>query len=581
LKYYGQSVDNFTALAVRLFDVKDEFLFRHFTGAFVFWMLLLVTGLIAKEITGSFYASAITVVALVLVPRLFGHAFGNLKDIPFAAGYMAGIYMIIKYFKEMPDPRWRTAVLLGLAIAFTVSVRAGGFILFAYLGLFMIIYLSWKPFALKQIVSTKPVFVRLLGQGAVIIITGYFAGLLFWPFALQNVWVHPFESLSVMKHYTVSIRQIFEGELIWSTDLPWYYLPKWIFISTPLFVFFGFLIYSYQFVKQVFIRFIVNRKIFFEFIVWFSALFPFLYVIAIDSNLYSGVRQMLFVLPPFVLLASVGVYKVLENNKKRFIRLAVPLVFVLLMIFPLKHQAKTFPVDYVYFNCISGGNKKAWSNFEYDYYFHGIKKPVQYFKDSLANKESFIVATNCNLSNYFNGEKMKYQYTRYLERSSHDWDYAIFGVSYIHPELLKNNTWQSNNIVKTFYHRKNPVAVILSRKDKSDFLGIQAMHNGEYKRAEHLLKKAVENDPNNVWLFVNLSKIALFQENKEKFLEYMTRGRNIYPDYEPFYLLEGQLHYNEGAYRLADSKMKELLRINPRYDNAKPLIEAIKEKMYN
>ena len=89
LKYYGQSVDNFTALFNRVFNVGSEFLTRHFTGAFFFWLLLFFTGMIAHQLSGSFWVSAISVLSILLMPRLFGQAFGNLKDIPFATGYLA------------------------------------------------------------------------------------------------------------------------------------------------------------------------------------------------------------------------------------------------------------------------------------------------------------------------------------------------------------------------------------------------------------------------------------------------------------------------------------------------------------
>jgi hypothetical protein len=36
LKYYGQSVDNLTALFNRIFNVENEYLTRHFTGALFF-----------------------------------------------------------------------------------------------------------------------------------------------------------------------------------------------------------------------------------------------------------------------------------------------------------------------------------------------------------------------------------------------------------------------------------------------------------------------------------------------------------------------------------------------------------------
>ncbi|MFW5756276.1 MAG: phospholipid carrier-dependent glycosyltransferase, partial [Tangfeifania sp.] len=283
LKYYGQSVDNFTALINRVFNVEDEFLIRHFTGALFFWLLLFFTGLLARKLTGSYTVSVLTVLSLLLMPRLFGQAFGNLKDIPFATGYVAGLLMIVQFLKEIPRPRWRTAILLGLAIAFTVSVRAGGFILFAYLALGMFMFFILKPFYLK-VVSTKPVLVRLTGQGIVIVLIGYFAGLLFWPYALQDVFSNPLESLQVMEHYKVSIRQIFEGELIWSTLLPWYYLPQWLFISTPEFVMLGFLlflVFAFRFIVQK--SKIGDNHLLIGFVT-FAFLFPLVYVIIIDSN---------------------------------------------------------------------------------------------------------------------------------------------------------------------------------------------------------------------------------------------------------------------------------------------------------
>ena len=50
LKYYGQSVDNLTALINRAFSIENEFLTRHFTGAVFFFLLLLFAGLLEKKL---------------------------------------------------------------------------------------------------------------------------------------------------------------------------------------------------------------------------------------------------------------------------------------------------------------------------------------------------------------------------------------------------------------------------------------------------------------------------------------------------------------------------------------------------
>ncbi len=325
LKYYGQSVDNLTALINRVFHVQNEFLVRHYTGAVFFFLLLLFAGLLGYEISGSYWVSTLTVISVLLTPRLFGQAFGNLKDIPFATGYLAGVYMIIRYLKELPKPRWKTVIGLGIAIAFTVSVRVGGFILFGYLGVALLFTFILKPFLLKHIVSTKLCLVEVLGQGIIILIIGYFGGLLFWPFALQDVWSNPLESLQVMEHYKVSIRQVFDGGFMWSTDLPWYYLPKWLLISTPEFLMMGFLVFIFFFFRKNMGQ---KEKKWQQGFLLFTLLFPIVYVIAINSNLYSGVRQILFVMPVLAVLSSLGIFRILQLKKSAAIK-AVSATFFL------------------------------------------------------------------------------------------------------------------------------------------------------------------------------------------------------------------------------------------------------------
>ena len=576
LKYYGQSVDNLTALINRVFQIDNEFLTRHLTGAFFFWVLLLFAGLTGKQLTGSYYVSALIVVFMLATPRLFGQAFGNLKDIPFAAGYLAAIFFIIKYVQQLPESRWMTAVWLGLAIAFTNSVRIGGLVLFGYLGVAILLMILLKPFLLKQIFSTKSNFVRLSGQMLTVVLAGYFAGLAFWPFALQNVFVNPFESLRVMEHYKVSIRQVFEGEWLWSTQLPWYYLPKWLLIATPGFLLTGFAVFSVLFIYQL----KTNRKqLFTELFLFFTLLFPVVYVMMIGANLYSGYRQMLFVIPVLAILAALGFYKLFAILKNRFWVAGISVALFIMVLMPVKHQVQTFPVDYVYFNQLSGGNQKAWSEYEYDYYFHGVKEAAE---DLIAQTggNSVIVASNSNLSNYFEKlPNLSFRYVRFLERSGEDWDYGIFGVNYIHPRLLKSGKWKSPQIIKTYYHQGNPIVVLMKRTDKSDFEGTKLTDSGNYPEATVLLEKALKADENNVWLISYLAKISLKQNDFESFNRYLQQGRMVYPEYEPFFLLEAQQLFNSGKLNEAKSVLDKVLTINPYYKVAASMLNEVNRKM--
>ena len=250
------------------------------------------------------------------------------------------------------------------------------------------------------------------------------------------------------------------------------------------------------------------------------------------------------------------------------------------MILPFIHQAKTFPVDYVYFNQISGGNKSAWTNFEYDYYFHGIKKSSDELIAEIGTNE-VTIATNCNLSNYFESyTNIQHCYTTYLERSNKDWDYGLFGVNYIPPEMLRNGNWKSSGIEKIYYHKGNPIVVLIKRTNKSDYFGIKNIDEDDLDNAKSLLAKAIESDPNNIWLYAQLLKILLNESNFDSFAAYLQKGKEIYNQYEPFYLLEAQYWFTEGDYMKSKTVLNSLFEINPRYENASSLRDAVNEIKY-
>jgi tetratricopeptide (TPR) repeat protein len=166
-----------------------------------------------------------------------------------------------------------------------------------------------------------------------------------------------------------------------------------------------------------------------------------------------------------------------------------------------------------------------------------------------------------------------------LERSNKDWDYGLFGVNYIPPKMLKSENWKSTGIEKIYYHKGNPIVVLIKRADKSDYLGIKNYKEGDSEKAKILLEEAIESDPNNIWLYAQLLKILLNESNFDSFAAYLQKGKKIYAQYEPFYLLEAQYWFLEGDYMKSKNILNSLFEINPRYDNAFSLRDAVNEKL--
>jgi len=321
LKYYGSSPDVIAEYWNRVFKVEDISKSRHIFNALYGWSALLFAGLIAYLI-GGWRAGVLTMLLLFFSPRFLGHSFNNSKDIPFAAAVAAAIYFMILFFKQFPKVKISTLIFLTLFIAFSISVRIGGVILYAYFGLFGLAYLImeyWqnrKSLQLKVHLSKKSHsnfeevsraarrgslknLLRMLLYGSIVVIISYFLGLLLWPYALQAPLKHPLEAFSEMSKFAIGIRQLFEGSMQWSDMLPWYYTPKFILMTIPIAVIVGLLCF-FALLWQ-------DKKNYFNyFIIFFCFFFPIFWIVYTGANVYGGWRHSLFAYPPMVVAAGLG-----------------------------------------------------------------------------------------------------------------------------------------------------------------------------------------------------------------------------------------------------------------------------------
>ncbi len=577
LKFYGQSPDNISALINRVFAIKAVYQSRHYLGWLFSFLLLLVTGLIAWEVSGSPLTGILALILLFISPSIMGQAYGNLKDIPFALGYAWSLLLTLRILKQMPFPRWRNVLWLGFALAFTHSVRIGGMVFFFYLALFLG---AWLLFADKnswEIYKNPRWWKQILGKALVITGIGYFGGLIFWPFGLMHPLKNPWEALTIMEHYTISIQQIFEGTREWSTNLPWYYLPKWLLISIPEIVIAGVLLFVVSVVDRI--KNHQSQSLLDCGIVAFVFLFPLIYVLAIQANLYSGWRQMFFIYPPLVVIASLGLMHVWKCFRKPA-RIAMATLCLVFISLPVIHMARTYPSEYIYFNTFVGGNKKAWSHYEYDYYWHEMKKAASWLdKEHENNPSECTVASNFILSAYFpDRENIHFTYVHFYNKMAVEWDYALLGVNYIHPWQLKNDTWKPENVVKTFYHKGNPTVVILKGQDADAREGYQAFKEQDFEKATSKLSLALAKEPSDLQIATCLAESYLAMNQFEEVQNVLQKAKTKHPWYEPFLLLDAKLEMKKKNYSEGLVLLEKLLKINTRYSIAIPYLIECYEK---
>ena len=318
LKYYGSSPDVIMQYWNSFFEVENISKTRHIFNALYGWIALLFAGLVACLI-GGWRAGVFTVLLLFLSPRFLGHSFNNPKDIPFAAGVMAATYFMVLFFKQFPKVKISTSIFLTLFIAFSISVRIGGVLLYAYFGLFGLVYLIidyWQNNSKFKIQNLRFKILRLLIYGLGITCISYFFGLLLWPYARLAPIKHPLEAFSEMSAFAIGIRQLFEGSLQWSDMLPWYYTPKFILMTIPMAVIIGLL--------SFFVFLWKDKKNYFNyFIIFFVFFFPIFWIVYTNANVYGGWRHSLFAYPPMVVATGLGfnlviewvTQKVMKNNE--------------------------------------------------------------------------------------------------------------------------------------------------------------------------------------------------------------------------------------------------------------------------
>ncbi|MEK0420674.1 MAG: hypothetical protein RLZZ161_525, partial [Bacteroidota bacterium] len=267
MENYGSSFDTFTAMLVRITGTDEIFQLRHFWNAVMGFFCIFFGALMVRYLTKSWLWACLGLILLFFTPRLLGDSLNNPKDIPFAAGYIIGLYYAMLYYgKNGGRIGQAVGIILGTGLA--ISIRIGGLVLIPTIALFAGLryiedlgFSNFIKFRWKGILPYMFSFV-LIGMLSFII------GIMVWPYGLDDPFSNPIKALDAFTKFPVTLRQLFEGTMTDSGMLPPYYLTKFLLITTPVITLIGLLLY--------FIFGLFNRKNYSHalMIVFFAAAFP-------------------------------------------------------------------------------------------------------------------------------------------------------------------------------------------------------------------------------------------------------------------------------------------------------------------
>ena len=374
-------------------------------------------------------------------------------------------------------------------------------------------------------------------------------GLIFWPYALENPIKNPIESLSQMTNFEVGLNQIFEGEIIMSKEIFWYYGLKYLLIKSPLIIAIG----SILFLFTLPLRNKLKNNYLIYFLILFAFAFPIGYTIYKDSNLYGGIRHLLWTIGPIVVLSAGGFEYFLSKNNK-YIKYGTLAVIVLLLIHPVIHTFKNHPYQYIYYNQLVGGTKGAYGNYEMDYYYHSLREGAEWLIEHEVGEDTITVTTNHSriVSYYFrNYPQVKVTYSRFYEKSKDNWDYAIWANTHITPLQLEKGYWPPKETIHTMDVDGMPVGAVVKRVSHEDYEGFEALNKRQLPEAQKHFRNFLKVYPENEEVLEGYARTMLMQRNLDSTIIYADKSLEYNPRQLGALLLKASAQNTQKEYQAA------------------------------
>ena len=233
----------------------------------------------------------------LLHPRLYAHAFFNSKDVPFLAMFMIALHLAHRAFEK---DTVRAFVVLGMGTAVLTNLRIMGVMLVpAVLGMRACDLLcAAQRSDRRRVLKTTAAFTAACAA------TLYAISPYLWGDPREFA-----EALRVLSEHPNYSRELFQGRIVHSDDLPWRYVPTWVAITTPPFT----LLLGCVGVVGVAWRVAAcpgeafrNTPLRFRLLLTVCLALPPLAVAVLGAHAFNGWRHLYFLHAPLALLAASG-----------------------------------------------------------------------------------------------------------------------------------------------------------------------------------------------------------------------------------------------------------------------------------
>lgn len=345
---------------------KEVYHYRHFCYFLLFSFACFIFFRLNVKLFGNTGIAFVTTMALILSPRIFGHAFINPKDVPFLSMYIISFYTFYNYITK---PGIWKLFILAASVGLLINFRIMG-ILMGMSALFFMFVLGLQQRKLKYFIHG---FIFTVVASSVVYVV--------WPFLWSNPVVNFTESFKAMSKFPWDGEMLFKGKIINAGKYPVTdYLFTWISITLPIgFIVSsvsGMIIFMVQCLKQPLKIFDGPVKIM-AIVFLANSITPLLAVVILKSTVYDDWRQLYFIYGGLIaftgfLLHYLYQWKPIMAN----IGMVALLCYQTFITFQM---VKLHPYQQVYFNeVISKNENYLQQHFDMDYWGTSFYEGLSY-----------------------------------------------------------------------------------------------------------------------------------------------------------------------------------------------------------
>ena len=436
LPNYGPAFIIFPELGIRILrwifpDIPARDVW-HFSYFIIFQLGGLCLYFLARRWFSSWSAWGILVL-YTSQPLLWGHSFINPKDIPFMAFFLFTIWSGFRLVDSLSvDSRFTTLqtpglaltrfrvkeslpylrspqlILAGAMLGMTMSIRLLG----PLPGLIVILYLALALPREWLRVMTAYLFCALVVM------------LMTWPYLWPNPIDHWMDSLVLMVKFPWPGRVLFNGEFYDPDGLPLSYLPVLLNLqlteSLLVLMYLGLGILAFCIWRR-------DIKPDLLLVIVIGAILPLTGLILFRATMYDNFRQLLFLIPPLILLAGLAldlIFSVLKPVALRLMllsALAIPGIYA---------SFQLHPYQYIYYNSLLGQTGGAFRRFELDYWTTAYREAALWLNNHAptnaeigANEADYLLTAYLRpdlVAKHSSGPGEQYDYLVITSRYNHD-----------------------------------------------------------------------------------------------------------------------------------------------------------------